>query len=474
VRILHPGGVLRGAGQVNDEGQGDPAVEGITPQKRVVLPFSERRAYLLLIDLLLVFGVFMLADRFFLHHRLGSFFNLVFLVTWPSALLLFGGYHLANMDRESTSVAILLESILGASVFLLVVRGPFQAGFTSTQLLLTCFATGILLLLHRFTYASVFGRSPAVENVLFLGGCDKEILEIYKKKFEEVGFPVRFLGVEVVDHLHPEAFLRRIAEGKVHTIIACHEMTLDRDEIGLLEGIEMKGVRVINMEDFYESSLQRIPIFLVGGQWRYNWSAWFSENPTYHNLKILTNWALGLPLALLCTPLLFVSCLAIVLEDGWPPLFRQRRVGKNGRVFTLIKLRTMKRDAEAAGEAVWAGVDDPRVTRVGKVLRRFRIDELPQLWNVLSGAMNLVGPRPERPQFVDDLEERIPFYSRRHVVKPGITGWAQVRYHYGASPRDSLVKLKYDLWYIKNRSLMLDLQILIETVFVVLGRRGAR
>jgi lipopolysaccharide/colanic/teichoic acid biosynthesis glycosyltransferase len=164
----------------------------------------------------------------------------------------------------------------------------------------------------------------------------------------------------------------------------------------------------------------------------------------------------------------------VKLESNGPAFFRQRRVGLYGQSFDILKLRSMREDAEVGGIAVWAQKDDPRVTRVGAVIRKLRIDELPQAWSVLKGEMSFVGPRPERPQFVADLEARLPYYTERHMVKPGITGWAQINYPYGASIEDSRHKLEYDLYYAKNYTPFLDLLILLQTVRVVLWPDGAR
>jgi lipopolysaccharide/colanic/teichoic acid biosynthesis glycosyltransferase len=154
--------------------------------------------------------------------------------------------------------------------------------------------------------------------------------------------------------------------------------------------------------------------------------------------------------------------------------YRQERVGLNGRLFNVIKFRSMRRDAEKDGKPVWAKAQDNRVTKVGRIIRKLRVDELPQLFSVLTGDMSLVGPRPERPFFVDQLTKEIPFYAVRHSVKPGVTGWAQVRYHYGATVEDSAEKLQYDLYYVKNHSLFLDILVLFETVGVVLTGKGAQ
>ncbi len=178
-------------------------------------------------------------------------------------------------------------------------------------------------------------------------------------------------------------------------------------------------------------------------------------------------------LIILLPLMLFVSML-IKLDSRGPVLYTQERVGENGEVFNIHKFRSMKDDAENGTGPVWADENDPRITRVGRYIRRFRIDEIPQLWNVLKGEMSFIGPRPERPCFVEELTKTIPYYGQRHSVKPGITGWAQVKYRYGSSEEDALEKLKYEIYYIKNLSPLLDLFILSETIKIVLAGRGAR
>jgi exopolysaccharide biosynthesis polyprenyl glycosylphosphotransferase len=170
--------------------------------------------------------------------------------------------------------------------------------------------------------------------------------------------------------------------------------------------------------------------------------------------------------------LLPIIALAIYLDSPGPIFFRQERIGRGGRVFKILKLRTMVPDAEKLTGPKWASADDPRITRVGRLLRRTRLDEAPQLINVLRGEMSLVGPRPERPYFVEQLSESIPFYRTRHIVKPGVTGWAQVKYHYGDSVEDALVKLQYDLYYIRHQSLVLDVLIILRTARKILGFAG--
>ncbi|HTS60659.1 MAG TPA: sugar transferase [Candidatus Acidoferrales bacterium] len=195
------------------------------------------------------------------------------------------------------------------------------------------------------------------------------------------------------------------------------------------------------------------------------------QNLLYQRLSNAVVAVIGLVLA---SPIMLLSALAVKLSSPGPVLYRQLRVGLDGALFTLYKFRSMRSDAEAETGAVWAQKDDPRVTRVGRVIRRLRLDELPQLYNVLKGEMSIVGPRPERPEFVKALDQQIPYYRQRHCVRPGITGWAQINYKYGDSMEDTLTKLEYDLYYIKNMSLMLDNYILFHTLKAMLLSRGAQ
>jgi exopolysaccharide biosynthesis polyprenyl glycosylphosphotransferase len=190
-------------------------------------------------------------------------------------------------------------------------------------------------------------------------------------------------------------------------------------------------------------------------------------------IRRLVSFGVSLTGLLLCLPFIPFIMLAVRLSSPGPIFFRQTRVGRHGRPFSLIKFRTMRDDAEADG-AIWATANDSRVTPLGRFLRKSRLDEIPQLWNVLKGEMSFVGPRPERPEFVGWLAKEIPFYELRHMVRPGITGWAQVRYHYGASLEEAKRKLEYDLYYVKHLSLGLDLLIMFETIKIIMLGRGAR
>ncbi|MFN4116793.1 MAG: exopolysaccharide biosynthesis polyprenyl glycosylphosphotransferase, partial [Inhella sp.] len=200
----------------------------------------------------------------------------------------------------------------------------------------------------------------------------------------------------------------------------------------------------------------------------------FNQGPVRSAIKRSSDILVSLLLLLVSAPVMLITAVVIKLESRGPIFYRQERVGQNGAPFKVTKFRSMVVDAEKDGKPRWATKNDSRVTGVGKFIRRTRIDELPQLFNVLSGEMSMVGPRPERQYFVDELVEKIPFFAVRHSVKPGVTGWAQVRYEYGATVEDAAAKLQYDLYYVKNHSLFLDFLILLETVAVVLTGRGAR
>jgi lipopolysaccharide/colanic/teichoic acid biosynthesis glycosyltransferase len=177
--------------------------------------------------------------------------------------------------------------------------------------------------------------------------------------------------------------------------------------------------------------------------------------------------------AILSFPIAIITAILIKLESRGPIFYRQERVGKNGRTFSLMKFRSMRIDAEKDGP-VWAKTEDERTTRVGRIIRKIRVDEIPQFWNILRGDMNFVGPRPERPHFIAQLAEEIPFYEQRHLVAPGLTGWAQIKYPYGASIEDAKQKLEYDLYYLKNQSITLDATIMFETIKTILLGRGGR
>jgi sugar transferase (PEP-CTERM system associated) len=237
----------------------------------------------------------------------------------------------------------------------------------------------------------------------------------------------------------------------------------------------LRGINVIDIVSFLERETGKVRIDMLSPSWLI-FSGGFRRDPLREGAERIFDIFVSIVLLALTWPIAVLAWLAIKLEDGWsaPAFYQQERVGMEGKIFTLKKFRSMRINAEQAGKAAWASENDPRVTRVGRFIRKTRIDELPQLLNVFAGDMCFVGPRPERPQFVDQFCERIPYYRERHWVKPGITGWAQLCYPYGSSERDAKEKLQYDLYYVKHRNLMFDLFILLETAEVILWGRGAR
>jgi sugar transferase (PEP-CTERM system associated) len=238
--------------------------------------------------------------------------------------------------------------------------------------------------------------------------------------------------------------------------------------------LEMKidGVAFDHLASVYEEYTGKIAIENLRPSW-FIFSSGFRKSRVLSTGKVALDFVLAMLGLVLTLPLMAIIAVAVKLTSPGPALYHQQRVGRQGRIFTVHKFRTMRTDAEAETGPVWASHGDQRITPLGRWLRRTRLDELPQLWNVLKGDMSFVGPRPERPEFVTELTRQIPYYGQRHTVRPGITGWAQVRYTYGASIEDALQKLQYDLYYIKNFSIALDLFIVFETVKTVIRSRGA-
>ena len=238
--------------------------------------------------------------------------------------------------------------------------------------------------------------------------------------------------------------------------------------------VRTTGVAVSEISTFLERETGRIDLNSVNPSWLIFSDGFASGRMLSSVFKRTFDISASLLLLIVTLPVIVATAVAIKLESKGPAFYHQRRVGLFNQPFDIVKLRSMRQDAEVAGKAVWAEKDDPRITRIGRFIRKVRIDELPQTWSVLKGEMSFVGPRPERPQFVDQLEQQLPYYAERHMVKPGITGWAQINYPYGASIEDARHKLEYDLYYAKNYSPFLDLLILLQTLRVILWPAGAR
>ena len=270
------------------------------------------------------------------------------------------------------------------------------------------------------------------------------------------------------------ALMQTVREHNVdEVIVALTERRSGSTPLRELLDCKLMGITVHDINSHFEKRLGQIRIDYLYAGWLI-FGDGFNQGLMRTAIKRVFDIFSAALLLLVSAPVMLLAAVAIRLDSPGPALYRQERVGKNGKNFVIIKFRSMRTDSEQDGTPRWATADDDRVTRIGRIIRRTRIDELPQLFSVLTGDMSLVGPRPERPFFVEQLTQEIPFYSVRHSVKPGVTGWAQVRYQYGATVEDSQEKLQYDLYYVKNHALFLDLQIMLETVRVVLTGKGAR
>ncbi len=342
---------------------------------------------------------------------------------------------------------------------------------------------GLLLVRHGVVLPLVRTLHP--HRVLVLGtGPEAQLVEASLKTASPLG--IRLVGFHALEKAQKTLVSRRriIAStgpleetvkrlGVTEIIVAVREQRGGVLPLRALLECRLNGIRVTDLARFFERVHGKVPIELLKVSWliygdgyRQGWL----RTAVKRAFDIVTATLLLIP----ALPVMAVTALVISIEGGGPVVYRQTRVGHRSKDFTLLKFRSMAHDAEKDGKAAWATVNDARVTRFGWFIRRTRIDELPQLINVLRGEMSFVGPRPERPEFVSMLTEQIPFYAVRHSIKPGLTGWAQVRYSYGATVEQAVKKLEYDLFYVKNHTLLLDLLILLETVRVVLLGEGAR
>jgi sugar transferase (PEP-CTERM system associated) len=342
----------------------------------------------------------------------------------------------------------------------------------------------------RGTFSVTLGRGLLKRRVLVLGNGAQaaRIAKLVETAENEHFVPISFIGMpgerssarsDAVDRSvsEPAALTDAALTEMVYRLGASEIVVATDDRRGLpvrqLLHCKLAGIKVIDFLDFWERETRTIDLEALKPSWLF-YSDGFRCGPLEEFLKRAFDIAVSLGLLLLTLPLLAVTACLIKLETPGPIFYHQARVGLHGRVFTILKFRSMRVDAETDGRPRWASEGDPRVTRIGAIIRKLRVDELAQIFNVLRGDMSFVGPRPERPFFVAELAQAIPYYSERHWVRPGITGWAQVNYPYGASTEDAWTKLTYDLYYVKNRSIFLDLVILLQTARVIFWNYGAR
>ena len=356
------------------------------------------------------------------------------------------------------------------------------ATFWRSTLLFAMAISSVLLVLDRLLIGSFIGTAAFRRRVMVLGaGLRAERLRKLAERPQSGFAIVSYIAMADGERVVEEAIARpaihdlgRFVEnlGVSEVVLALEER---RNALPLKDLLRIKthGVHVNDFSSFMERETGRVDLDSLNPSWLIFSDGFSSGRMVSSALKRIFDILASGALLVLTLPLIVLFALLVKLDGGGPAFFRQTRIGLYGQPFQLIKLRSMRVDAEKDG-AKWADADDPRITRLGRFMRKVRIDELPQVWTVLKGQMSFVGPRPEVPQFVADLEDRLPYYAERHMVKPGITGWAQINYPYGASIEDSRHKLEYDLYYAKNYTPFLDLLILLQTLRVILWPEGAR
>ena len=414
-----------------------------------------------------------------------------------SVLLAYGGHHLG---LEAVAIgagltAVWLMSRRVAARLVPAALGGLAAGFVGAGLGLvvvsfasvwippleleapTMFAMAVAAAaLSGVRGSTVPGFEPRESKVLVVGGGpNAELLlhdvgERQDARFRVVAVvsdePIESPGVSGYDSVN--ALPRAIDEHEPDLVV----VAVDRGRIGVFRTLlDVAGpdLRIVGVPEFYEHAFGRVPVSHLTPAWFMSLLHLY-QRPYTRMAKRVFDIAVASVALLVTLPLFLLVWLAV----GRSPIFRQERLGEGGKTFTMLKFRTMREDAEEPGLPVFATVDDPRITRVGKVLRRTRLDELPQLWNVLTGQMSMVGPRPERPEFYSMLAKQVPFWTRRHVVKPGITGWAQVNAGYADDAVTTTEKLSYDLWYLRHRSFLTDLIICVRTLPKFISGSGAR
>ncbi|HUL47824.1 MAG TPA: TIGR03013 family XrtA/PEP-CTERM system glycosyltransferase [Steroidobacteraceae bacterium] len=414
---------------------------------------------------------------------------------WPGAVLLSAvvvacmlafGLYSARQRAQSAGIlvrvlaALTVASCIVAAAFYVIPSLRLTRDIAALAVILAgCGLLASRLLLVRYVDENMFKRQVLVYGA---GAGAAAIASLRRsadrRAFALVGFiqpPGEARAVPVDRVLEPAGDLSGLCDRlSVTEVVVAMDDRRNGFPIRELLDCRLAGIEVTELLTFLERETGRVRIDVLNPSWMI-FGQGFRRDPlrlfSSRALDLLASLAL-LPFAL---PVMLLTVVAIKLEDGWraPAVYTQARVGLGGHIFRVIKFRSMREDAETHG-AQWAQRHDPRTTRVGAVIRKLRIDELPQIINVLRGQMSFVGPRPERPEFVAQLSEKIPYYAQRQCVRPGLTGWAQLCYHYGSSEQDALEKLQYDLFYIKNNSLLFDLTILVQTAEVVLLGKGAR
>lgn len=459
------------------------------------VPFSERRILLLVVDSLIVlfstwcaFLIWSYADSEQL-----SWINSKMQTGWYWYPILLGGWSVlawlndlydipSSYDKALNTMRVGTVTLLGLCIYL----GIF---FITPETMPRIFFLNFLVLFAfltigwRWVYAEISAILPFYHRVLVIGRGERAhtimqtLEDAVGMKYQVVGFVDDKNGGAESDALPTVGDVTRLSElaqqHRVHEVVVAIEDNLDQALFNRLVDCQSNGVRVSWMPDLYEKLCRKIPIQHIDPAWALQA---MQGQPVFSRLQLALKRLLDIVLVLCVMPTVLlimpVVALAIKLDSKGPIFYRQTRCGRAGKPFSIFKFRTMTTDAEKDGKPRWASANDNRITKVGRILRKTRLDELPQIFNILRGEMSIVGPRPERPEFVSQLEQEIPYYRTRLMVKPGLTGWAQVHYDYGNSVEDALIKLQYDFYYVRYWSIWLDIYTMFQTFAVVFKFKG--
>jgi len=460
------------------------------------IPFAERRILLILVDAMLIVAALWGAHFFAATISDAQIFGNLSREHWHWYPLSLAGWWLlaafndlydipSCYDWIALSVRLLVVGLLAAAIYV-VTTALFDGGFSNYLFFYFLMLAFFSLMIWRFSYVRLSQTFLSPHRVLIIGLGERS--ESIARLLSQQAKHLRYLILGYISDTDGASESQRselsvigqvsnlpalVQQYAVHEVVVAMEQALTEDTFRLLIVCQAQGIKVTWMPDLYEKLGRRIPIEHIDPIWAL---CAIQSQPIFSPLQLISKRMLDLIILFFALPslifLLPLLAIAIRLDSSGPIFYRQIRSGRGGKPFSILKFRTMIADAEKDGKPRWASKNDARITRVGRFLRKTRLDELPQLINILTGEMSIVGPRPERPEFVDELQKVIPFYPVRLMVKPGLTGWAQIHYEYGNSVQDALLKLQYDFYYIHYWSLWLDLYTMFKTISVVLKFKG--